>query len=300
MSAGTKVSIATVVLLGSVLAVYYGFRGRDGGAPAAARERQPADEEHADAASIERPTPTGADDAVGEDPRPPEGVLSQSVADAIGGHKTTPDETRTGVLATDWVDPNRRRVTATGDLRSATGGVDDREAVGPGPRAAGEPGAGQPSISMSGGPATALPAEPSGGAPPRFIQHTVEPDDTMWTIAEQWYGDASRWAQIARANPLIDPNRLRVGQRLRIPAPGSPRPPLAARAAQAPDGGAGIVYTVQAGDTLTKIARAYYSDTGRWGIIFAANRATIGQDPDRLKVGMKLKIPAGAVAAERE
>ena len=54
---------------------------------------------------------------------------------------------------------------------------------------------------------------------------------------------------------------------------------------------AGESYTVQSGDTLATIAQQYYSDPTQWQRIYDANKDTIGSDPDKLAVGMKLTIP---------
>jgi nucleoid-associated protein YgaU len=51
------------------------------------------------------------------------------------------------------------------------------------------------------------------------------------------------------------------------------------------------VYIVRSGDTLSKIAKAYYSDPSCWEVIYDANRAVIGADPGSLEVGTKLTIP---------
>jgi nucleoid-associated protein YgaU len=49
-------------------------------------------------------------------------------------------------------------------------------------------------------------------------------------------------------------------------------------------------YTVQAGDTLGKIAQSLYGDGSRWPEIYEANKDTIA-DPNRIEVGQELKIP---------
>ncbi len=49
-------------------------------------------------------------------------------------------------------------------------------------------------------------------------------------------------------------------------------------------------HTVQAGDTLYKLARQYYSDQSQWKKIYEANRNVI-RDKDRLEPGMRLVIP---------
>ena len=51
------------------------------------------------------------------------------------------------------------------------------------------------------------------------------------------------------------------------------------------------VYEVQSGDTLSKIAKAYLGDSNRYMDIFKANSETL-KNPDMIKVGQKLNIPA--------
>lgn len=55
------------------------------------------------------------------------------------------------------------------------------------------------------------------------VFYTVEPGDTLSKIAEQHYGDASKYPILFEANqPLLqDPNRIYPGQVLRIPDLGS-------------------------------------------------------------------------------
>ncbi|MCC5834483.1 MAG: LysM peptidoglycan-binding domain-containing protein [Opitutales bacterium] len=49
-------------------------------------------------------------------------------------------------------------------------------------------------------------------------------------------------------------------------------------------------YTVQAGDTLSRISREVYGTTGRWTDIFEANRDQL-PSPNALRVGQRLRIP---------
>jgi len=49
-------------------------------------------------------------------------------------------------------------------------------------------------------------------------------------------------------------------------------------------------YLIQSGDTLSKIAKAYYGDAQAYNQIFEANREVI-QDPDKIFVGQKIRIP---------
>jgi nucleoid-associated protein YgaU len=49
--------------------------------------------------------------------------------------------------------------------------------------------------------------------------HVVQSGDTLSKIAEKYYGDASLYTKIFQANRdlLSDPNKIRPGQKLRIP-----------------------------------------------------------------------------------
>jgi nucleoid-associated protein YgaU len=50
------------------------------------------------------------------------------------------------------------------------------------------------------------------------------------------------------------------------------------------------LYTVQAGDTLSAIAKAHYGDASKYHAIFAANQPMLS-DPDKIYVGQSLRIP---------
>ena len=91
-----------------------------------------------------------------------------------------------------------------------------------------------------------------------------------------------------------------------VPAPSPQRPPLASPAASpstaspsaatpaptsAEAAGGGETYEVQSGDTLAIISNQFYGDPTQWRRIYDANKDTIGPDPDKLKIGMKLTIP---------
>ena len=51
------------------------------------------------------------------------------------------------------------------------------------------------------------------------------------------------------------------------------------------------IYTVVAGDSLSKISKKLYGDANQWRRIFEANRDQI-KNPDLIHPGQKLKIPA--------
>ncbi|MEA4884116.1 MAG: LysM peptidoglycan-binding domain-containing protein [Clostridia bacterium] len=68
---------------------------------------------------------------------------------------------------------------------------------------------------MLGGVRIDLSAVGSEGA----VLHTVHKGDTLWLIAQRYYGDGRRWPEILRRNPALksDPNGLRVGDEVVVP-----------------------------------------------------------------------------------
>jgi len=150
---------------------------------------------------------------------------------------------------------------------------------------------------------TPQPAAPRHASRP--VVHTVGPGDTLTAIARRYYGpqhgDKHELIFRANRNVLADRSSLSVGQALVIPplagspapAPGQPH-----RQAASVDLGRGRrsaaarTCTVRPGDTLTRIAGRELGDSSHGAAmrIYNANRDRLS-DPDRLTVGMELRIP---------
>jgi 5'-nucleotidase/UDP-sugar diphosphatase len=68
----------------------------------------------------------------------------------------------------------------------------------------------------------AAPIEPAEEAAPidaaGETTHTVVAGDTLWDLAERYYGDGAHWRRIAEANGGIHPRALEIGATLVIPA----------------------------------------------------------------------------------
>lgn len=128
--------------------------------------------------------------------------------------------------------------------------------------------------------------------------HTVVAGDRLYNLAEDYYGNGKYWRQIAEANPdLANPNILPVGFELKLPPRGDvvttrPAPRTAAEVARAAatSRSGPLEYVVERGDNLTRIAENTLDDPDRWRDIYELNRDKLSS-PDRLLVGMKLKIP---------
>ncbi len=133
---------------------------------------------------------------------------------------------------------------------------------------------------------------PSTGA---ATTYTVVAGDSFWRIAEQLYGDGSKYPLIRDANPSVDPNVLRPGMRLVIPPAPAPQPPstLASESAtgeqQLPAGApaGSTTYVVQQNDSYWKIALAEYGNGLYHYVLQEANGIAAGS----LRPGMVLIIP---------
>ena len=78
-----------------------------------------------------------------------------------------------------------------------------------------------PESSVSPQPESTVSPQPESTVSPQAEStfYTVKPGDTLSKIAKQFYGDASKYPVIFEANKpmLTDPNKIYVGQNLRIP-----------------------------------------------------------------------------------
>jgi peptidoglycan endopeptidase LytE len=113
-------------------------------------------------------------------------------------------------------------------------------------------------------------------------EYTVKKGDYFEKIAK---AHGLRTKDIVAANPGVDSTRLKVGQKLLLPAPSAPSAPAAAGDAAAGDS----VHVVKSGDTLTKIAKQH-------GVSLKALRSANNLKTDQIKVGQKIKVPSAAPA----
>jgi murein DD-endopeptidase MepM/ murein hydrolase activator NlpD len=104
-----------------------------------------------------------------------------------------------------------------------------------------------------------------------LITYTVQANDNVWSIAQ---GFGLKATTVLWANPAVEqsPDLLRVGQVLVVP-------PVD-----------GIYYTVQAGDTVEKLAKKYKASADEI-ITFELNGL---EEPYTLTAGAKLMIPGGS------
>jgi nucleoid-associated protein YgaU len=121
--------------------------------------------------------------------------------------------------------------------------------------------------------------------------HIVQTGDSLTSLALRFYGNGALWPTIYNANLATigpDPNLITIGSQLVIPN-------VATAAQAAPVVQVAQVqrtYTVVPGDVLNVIAFKVYGNHALWPAIYTANRALIGPNPNIIKEGMVLTIPA--------
>jgi LysM repeat protein len=149
--------------------------------------------------------------------------------------------------------------------------------------------------------------------------YKVQSGDTFESIARSKLGDPKRQTEIAKLNPTVKPNRMRVGQDLVLPgakpAATATEPAIAAstkKSAAAKDAtvkasdtkasdtkasdakestkeaGADRSYVVGKGDTFGRIAQTQLGSSKRVDEIRELNPSV---DPTRLRVGQRIKLP---------
>ncbi|MEJ7605288.1 MAG: LysM peptidoglycan-binding domain-containing protein [Bryobacteraceae bacterium] len=90
------------------------------------------------------------------------------------------------------------------------------------------------------------------------------------------------WNQIK----LVDPSHSDLTADISVDPNAAP-----AASGSASGAGAGQKYTVQAGDTLSKIAKQFLGDSNAYMDIYNANRDQLS-DPDKIHPGQQLTIPS--------
>jgi LysM repeat protein len=62
-------------------------------------------------------------------------------------------------------------------------------------------------------------AQPEQPTEPPYLVHTVKwPGETLALIAKWYTGEIENWRAIAKANPKLDPRRIRLGSEIQIPS----------------------------------------------------------------------------------
>ena len=128
---------------------------------------------------------------------------------------------------------------------------------------------------------------PSDVATPSGAEHVVVSGDSFWTLHQKYKVSMKA---IAEANPGVDSKRLKIGQKLQIPAPTAAPTATISPGLESSTNGGERIHVVKSGDTLWGLSRTY-------GVKESAIRSANNLRTSGLKVGQKLKIPAKASVA---
>ena len=109
----------------------------------------------------------------------------------------------------------------------------------------------------------------------------VKDGDTLWDLAEHYYGKGTLHEHIKSANSGLG-STLKLGAKLTIPAP-----PAGHKAKKAQPL-TGRTYKIQEGDTLYDLAEEFLGKSSRWEEILDANP---GLEPAEMKIGMVIRLP---------
>jgi nucleoid-associated protein YgaU len=169
----------------------------------------------------------------------------------------------------------------------------DRRAIATTPRANDPLAGGAPRRIEMGSPVVGLPREQVEQLPYTF--HDVERGESLTSICQDYYGDASLVQELAKYNGMEDPDRLSANHRLRIPdasvlvrgdRPGAATPTRSHRAQPTSP----RRYTVRKGDNLSTIAQQFLGSAKKYLAIYEHNRDVL-DSPNALRPGMVLTIP---------
>ena len=122
------------------------------------------------------------------------------------------------------------------------------------------------------------PEEPIEPKPQAPKTHVVAAGESLSLIAKKYYNDPLKWDAIYQANKdkIADPDVIQPGQEFVIPE-------ITANTDSK-------IHVVQAGESLSLIAKKYYGDPMKWNAIFEANKSKIS-NPDVIQPGQELVIP---------
>ena len=117
-------------------------------------------------------------------------------------------------------------------------------------------------------------------------EHVVQKGEVAFVLAKK---NGVTLKQLQEANPGRDLAKLKVGDKLFIPAGSTPAPTLGSSTVAS--GSQSVTHVVKGGDNLSRLAKKY-------GTTVKAIRDVNGMKSNDIRVGQKLKIPSKAVAAE--
>ena len=131
-------------------------------------------------------------------------------------------------------------------------------------------------------------AKPAAAPAPASREYTVRSGDSLSLIAQKECGSTRSMDEICRLNGLSDPDMIRGGMVLKLPAKTSSTPARVASKAPVAAGGRKTV-TIRSGETLSVVLDRELGTYKR--SIAAVKRLNPDLDPDRVAVGQSIVLP---------
>ena len=197
----------------------------------------------------------------------------------------------------DPIGPPEPKAETPEDLFAAAPSAGDGPMPSPEDAEAAGPGDLEPAVPVGGDATPEETAEDAAG--PRKRYYVIRDGESFWTVTKKLYGAGKYYADVVKANPDVNPERIRAGQVIAIPAidgaklreellaspeelePRSRRP----RVYLARD----VRHVIRSGETLGDIAQKYYKSAIKWPHILIANPSL---DPKRLRAKKEITVPA--------
>jgi hypothetical protein len=133
---------------------------------------------------------------------------------------------------------------------------------------------------------------------PKYFKHKVRwPGESLSLIAKWYTGRLSNWKVLAKTNPNLDPNLIKLGDIIRVPPKIlETRTPLPRKVA-AKSLSNYFSHTVrQPGEKLTAIAKWYTGNAANWRALAKANPDI---NPQLLLVGNEIYIPSDLIKTRK-
>lgn len=131
-----------------------------------------------------------------------------------------------------------------------------------------------------------------------YFEHRVKWSGETLSLIAKWYtGSYGNWKAIAQANPGLNPNRIAVGDTIKIPPEMmKTQKPLPRKVVSKIHSGHFAHTVTQPGEKLSAIARWYTGNAENRGAIAKANPEI---DPDFLLVGDEIYIPSSLLKTRK-
>ena len=118
--------------------------------------------------------------------------------------------------------------------------------------------------------------------------YTVQKGDTLWSIAQTYYQDGFKWAQIAKDNNITTPSKIIVGQKITIQKEKPKELETKSQSTNPENKSLPATYQVEKNDNLWDISQKFYGTGYRWVVIAKENNL---QNPNIIHKGNILKLP---------